>query len=121
MLIFYQMDWSNELVLSFLEHYKCYDVIWDPNHPEHKNKSSVIDAWELLRKEMGTDMTVADLKRKKDALMATYRTLIKKIQIAKDNGDGQYKPSWFCYSTMNTFLHNIYKPKFATDYNGVSF
>jgi hypothetical protein len=36
-------DWSNELVLEFLELYQPEPTIYDPKHPAHKNKMKVND------------------------------------------------------------------------------
>jgi hypothetical protein len=34
------MEWTQESVIEFIEHYKRKEVIWDPKHPKHFNPSN---------------------------------------------------------------------------------
>jgi hypothetical protein len=75
------MSWSNALILEFVSIYEGYPIIWDPKHVGHKNE--VADAWEEIHKKMSTPVSVTDLKKKRDALMATYRSIKHKILASK--------------------------------------
>jgi hypothetical protein len=57
-------DWSNELVLEFLELYQAEPTIYDPKHPAHKNKMKVNDAWMRIKRALSVDFSVAEIKKK---------------------------------------------------------
>lgn len=69
-------EWSNTLTLEFLEHYQNEPVVWDPMHVHHKDKKNINDAWLRLSEIM--QLPVAELKKKKESLMATFRGHLRK-------------------------------------------
>jgi hypothetical protein len=58
-------DWSNELVLELLELYQAEPAIYDPKHPAHKNKMKVNDAWMRIKRALGVDVSVAEIKKER--------------------------------------------------------
>ncbi|KAL3278597.1 hypothetical protein HHI36_016139 [Cryptolaemus montrouzieri] len=99
------ISWSNDRELTLLQCYQAEPVIWHPHHKEHKNKNKVNDAWMRISAIM--DVPVADLKKKKDSLMSSYRTYKKKIKdsiISSADARDIYKPIWFAYEIMDSFL-----------------
>jgi hypothetical protein len=99
------IEWSNDRELMFLECYQGEPVLWQAQHADHKKKNKIHDAWMRISVIMG--IPVPDLKRKKDSLMSSYRTYRKKVKDATHSGassDEVYKPIWFAYETMNSFL-----------------
>jgi len=48
----WEMGWTQENVIEFIELYKRKEIIWDPKHRMHFNKSRKQDAWEELGREM---------------------------------------------------------------------
>lgn len=108
------MEWSNEQTLRFMEYYRNERVIWDPKHLEHKIRNKVYDAWCRIAAEMGNNVTVDVLKKKKDSVMASYRTYAKRVRISKKSGAGSddvFKPTWFLYDVMHQFLATTTKPR----------
>lgn len=102
--------WSNELEYEFLEKYHNEPVLWDPSHPQHKNKQSVNDAWERINQQMNIGTSIEDLKKKRESLMATYRGHKRKIQQSLQSGAGSdmvYQPIWFAFQYMNSFLGDV--------------
>lgn len=100
-------EWSNELTLEFIEHYEKHPILWNPNHAGHKNRNWLNDAWLKISKEMSVEMPVTVLKKKKESLMSTYRTLKKKVNDTHTTGSGSqdvYNPSWFAYSAIDKFI-----------------
>lgn len=95
------MKWSNELILEFIHVYEKHPIIWDPDHPEHKNRKSHIDTWNSIGNQMSVDIPVEVLKKKKECLMATYRALKRK---KTDN-----KPTWHAFEAMDRFLAKVRK------------
>lgn len=105
------MEWSNELILEFLDLYKNEPVIWNPSHNLNKNRNDHHDAWKRIQEQLldRTNVTcsINDLKKKKDSLMASYRTCLNKVKKGSETGNGAdevYKPSWFAYDKMDNFL-----------------
>ncbi len=70
--------WNNEIQLNFLEFYQRELVLWDPKHPSHKKKQVLHDAWNRISEALHTP--IPELKKKKDSLMATYRSHKRKIK-----------------------------------------
>ncbi|CAH1998796.1 unnamed protein product [Acanthoscelides obtectus] len=105
------MDWSNEIVLEFLEAYRSEPCIWDPQNIQYKNRNALSEAWERIRQSLSVNFTVQDLKRKKESLMATFRCLLKKKYSIKSGAgpDEVYTPGWFAYNLMESFLGPVYK------------
>lgn len=105
-------NWTNEAILEFLSIYEKYAVIWDSENMNHRNRNIVNDAWNEIQREFSMECTVDILKKKKESLMSTYRTLKKKVVASERSGAGQddlYKPSWFAFSFMDGFLKNVGK------------
>lgn len=53
------------------------------------------------------DIPVEDFKKKRDSLMATYRGHKRKIKASIHSGasaDSVYKPIWFAFECMDSFL-----------------
>lgn len=94
------MEWDNSFTLQFKSLYEKEEAIWNPRDPNHKNKLKVADAWENICKSLSKDISVVELKKKKESLMSTYRNLYQKVLQSKKSGAGSdevYKPTWFCF------------------------
>jgi len=103
-------DWSNEFTLKFLELYQNEPVIWDPMHLYHKDRKQINDAWVRLSRQL--ECPVTELKKKKDSLMATFRGHLRKKKASIRSGAGVndiYKPIWFAYEYMESFLSPVYE------------
>lgn len=108
------MEWPNELVLEFLEYYENEPVIWNPSLDTHKNRNELYDAWKRIENKMGNKFSVTELKKKKDSLMASFRTCLKKVKDSCKSGAGTsdiYKPNWFAYAAMERFLRDKNQPR----------
>uniref|UniRef100_A0A0A9ZI48 Calmodulin-binding transcription activator 3 n=1 Tax=Lygus hesperus TaxID=30085 RepID=A0A0A9ZI48_LYGHE len=104
------MEWTDELTLEFLHLYAKEPVIWHPLHPDHKDRNIIHDGWKRIQSKLGNNCSVSDLKRKRENLMATYRKCVKKVETSCGTNE-RYKPEWFAFETMESFLHTIYIPK----------
>lgn len=103
------MEWSNETVLQFLDFYEQESLIWNASDSDHKNRNLIFDAWKRIEKNMGGKYSVTELKKKKDSLMASFRACSNKIKESTKSGAGRddiYKPNWFAYERMASFLQN---------------
>ncbi|CAD0204943.1 unnamed protein product [Chrysodeixis includens] len=102
------MSWNNESELNFIEIYQMEPVLWDPQHKFHRDKKCLHDAWIRINEQTG--YTVPKLKKKRDSLMATYRSHLRKIKNSFKSGAGLdevYKPVWFAFNLMNSFLEQL--------------
>lgn len=105
------MEWTNKTVMAFLEGYQAEPCIWDPQHPHHRNRNKVGDAWQRLHDALGLNCSVNDLKKKKDSLMSSFRMLLNKKKKCIKSGMGAdelFKPNWFAFQTMEKFLAPVY-------------
>lgn len=100
------MAWSNEVIMEFLDLYEGEPSIWNPQNGGHKDRNKVYEAWKRIQGSFSVECSLSELKRKKENLMATYRKLALKVKSKE-----LYKPEWFAYEKMASFLHNIYTPR----------
>lgn len=108
------MEWSNENVLEFLDLYENEVIIWNAGHIDHKNRNLIYDAWKRIESKMGGKYSVAELKKKKESLMASFRACQNKVKESTKSGAGIeeiYKPNWFAYEKMISFLKNNNRPR----------
>lgn len=106
------MEWTNELVLEFLELYEEEPAIWNSSYIQHKNRNDLYDAWLRIKNKLSTPCSISDLK--KESLMSSFRTCLKRVQESSKSGAGAsdiYKPTWFVFETMTRFLRNKDEPK----------
>ncbi|CAH2101071.1 unnamed protein product [Euphydryas editha] len=102
-------DWSAPTILTFLEAYQNEPCLWNSKDADHKNWQKVNDAWTRLSIIM--NKSVKELKTKKEILMATFRRHLKKKNDSIRSGAGSddvYKPIWFAYDLMDSFLGPVY-------------
>lgn len=96
--------------LQFLEYYQAEPILWDPKQKDHKNKLKIHDAWMRLSEIM--EISVPDLKKKRDSLLSSYRSYKTKVKRSLSSGagvDDVYKPVWFAYELMDSFLSDTTK------------
>ncbi len=90
-------------------------MLWDPKHPNHIDRIDVNDAWGRISEML--NIPVADLKKKKNSLMAKLRMHRRKIKAFQATGSGAddiNKPIWFAFDLMNSFLGEGLIHKFET-------
>ncbi|XP_041972432.1 uncharacterized protein LOC121728338 [Aricia agestis] len=103
------MDWSNEIILKFIQAYGEYPCLWDPTHPHRTNRFRRTEAWHAIKKELGDVCTVDDLRKKKESLMTSYRFYKSKVMKSEPDARARFEPTWFAYSAMDAFLGWIYE------------
>lgn len=103
-------DWTNEISIKFVELYKSEDILWNPKHRDYKDKSKMNDAWCRISKIL--NISIDDLKKKKNSIMATFRGHLRKKKASIKSGASQndiYRPIWFLYNQMESFLGKLYE------------
>lgn len=99
-----------------MEIYQTEPVLWDPSHRFHKDKKHLHDAWVRISEQV--ELSVPELKKKRDSMMATYRGHLRKIKNSQKSGAGAeavYRPIWFAFDLMNSFLQQLYECKKTTN------
>lgn len=100
------MSWTNEMSFEFLTLYKQEPILWNPKYPNAQNRKAVKDAWSRIQSSISIEISITDLKKKKESLMTSYRSNVKK----KFGTGGKYNIQWFAFDMMNSFLADIYSP-----------
>lgn len=108
----FKMEWPNSVSLEFLELYKNEPVIWNPQHSSYKDRNLINEAWKRIEQSISVETSVMELKGKKESLMATFRKVSNKVKVSDDD----YRPPWFAYEFMDSFLNGIYTPRQSTTY-----
>ncbi|KAB7498614.1 hypothetical protein Anas_02881 [Armadillidium nasatum] len=68
-----------KVIKKFLDIYQSEPQILDPDHPLHKNKYEVYDGWIRIKEKMKIEVSIQDLKKKLESLMAASRTHMRKV------------------------------------------
>jgi len=101
-------DWTNEISIKFVELYQTEEILWNAKHRNHKDKAKMNDAWCRISKIL--NISIEDLKNKKNSIMATFRGHLRKKKASIKSGAGQndiYRPIWFLYDQMESFLGKL--------------
>ncbi|XP_039297249.1 uncharacterized protein LOC120354333 [Nilaparvata lugens] len=102
------MEWTNEIVIEFLDLYEQEPIIWNPVNEEHKDRNKVYDAWKRIQSNFSIECSLKELKKKKENLMATYRKLSAKVKKTSKTGSVTfqvYHHSTYFYTSQN--LHQL--------------
>ena len=108
-------EWSNELVLQFLELYAAEPVLYDPKHPYYKQKKMTNNAWHRIQENFDVAIPMSEIKKKKDSLMASFRYQMRRRKEAVAAGETPIKISWFAFDFMYGFLGQIYENETVED------
>lgn len=74
----------------------------------HLHLLQVNDAWTRIADQM--QVPVAELKKKRDTLLAAFRLNHKKVVASLKSGAGEnevYKPIWIFYDVLAAFMTNV--------------
>jgi len=82
------MEWSNELILEFLDLYEQEPCIWNPKHPHHKIRNSIHDSWENISKNLSSTFSISELKKKKRFIDGYIQKTFKQSKSKQKNGFG---------------------------------
>ncbi|XP_063534934.1 uncharacterized protein LOC134744916 [Cydia strobilella] len=108
------MDWSTENIIEFLELLQTEPSIWNHRAKIHRNRTLVSEAWNRIQNNFSLSCPVQELKRKRNSLLTQYRDILRRIKESQQkasDGDGHelYKPSWFAFDVMNSYLSHLYE------------
>nr|CAI5831552.1 unnamed protein product [Callosobruchus analis] len=81
---------------------------------ENEPMNKVADGWTNIQKQFSVECLVAELKKKKESLMAMFRQLLNKVKSSLKSGAGMddiFKSSCCVYETMANFLQPVYSAR----------
>lgn len=108
------VKWDGNKIISFLNVYEKYDILWNIKLKDHMNKSRRDTAFERLLKELqesgfeNIDMNI--LKTKIKTIKTVYRQEVNKIVKSKKSGSGTddlYKPKLMWFARADSFLQSM--------------
>lgn len=106
------MEMSSDEVFQFLDLFEKENLLWNPKNPLNKNRGEVQNSWARIHAAFPVECSITELKRKRDALMATFRPLLRRVKASLNNGsEDVFKPTWYAYERMAKFLIPIYDGK----------
>jgi len=111
-----ESEWSNNRVLALIENIKEYPCLWNAKDEEYKNKNKKLDCLKCL--SVKYQCSPDDVKKKWANLLQVYRACRRKIKCSTKSGIEQndvYKPTWFAFNCMNSFMVDVYVPHGISD------
>jgi hypothetical protein len=98
------MEWSEDLVLQFIEAYRDRPVLWDVRHKFFKIKNKRNDAWEELATLFNTNRYEA--KKKINSLLASFRRERRKSICATSvaGADEVCQSKWFAFKSLQFLI-----------------
>ncbi|XP_028167183.1 uncharacterized protein LOC114357658 [Ostrinia furnacalis] len=110
-----QMEWDEEVTLKLIQLYQEKELLWNPNHSDHKSRPKRYEAWNEIAIILKTNVT--EVERKIKNLTSQYYRERKKTVKSRKTGastDCVYKSKWFAYKYFN-FLLTKNKPAGTND------
>lgn len=96
------------MVIEFIELMQGEPCLWK-TRKNNVSRNLVRAAWFRIKNGFSVPVTIEDLKRKKNCLLAQYRDYKRKIKKSINSGSEEiYRPSWFAFDSMNSFLGAVY-------------
>ncbi|XP_066600793.1 uncharacterized protein [Prorops nasuta] len=104
-------EWNREKVISFIEEYREFPELWDPQNKDYYLKNKKHDAWQQIATNLQCEINVA--KNKMKSLLSSFRrerTKIKSTMFTGQEGRKDvYISTWFAFKSFS-FLLDKNKP-----------
>lgn len=98
---------------KLIESYRNLRCLWNPKHPDYKNRMKKRNSLEELAKSF--NVPAAEVERKLNNLNSQHRRERRKYKEYKQSGACQhFQSQWFAYNLM-TFLEDKSKPTSGSD------
>ncbi|KAI4468047.1 hypothetical protein MML48_2g00001562 [Holotrichia oblita] len=109
------MKWNSNQIITFLNIYEKYTILWDIRDKDYKNSLKRANAFDQFLKELIAiegfgDVNLDVLKTKLKTIKTVYRQELNKCIKSKKSGSGTddvYKPKLIWFATANEFLKNV--------------
>lgn len=97
------MEWNKCTVLSFIESYRSYDLLWDSNHPDYKDRDKRRHAMVELATSYNADRS--DIEKKIRNLQSQFGRELRLIKEYEQAGK-TYNSKWFAFKNL-VFLDSM--------------
>lgn len=54
------MEWSNEVIMKFLDMYKREPAKWNPQNKQNKNRNYVYDSWRRIQTQISVERIIKE-------------------------------------------------------------
>lgn len=105
--------WNNENIITFLETYEKYDVLWNIENEKYRNRNARDEGMKKLVKELNSKGMVVDIeeiRKRIKTIKTVYSQELMKIEKSKNSGRGRdqiYKPKLVWFETADRYLRNV--------------
>ncbi|XP_055856298.1 uncharacterized protein LOC129919450 [Episyrphus balteatus] len=96
-----RVEWSRNTILEFIEDYRSFNVLWDPNTKGYHIKQVKYEALRQLSRKYGTEVRV--IRSKIKSLRSSFHREHGKVISGKRRGVN-YQPMWFAYEAIRFIL-----------------
>lgn len=96
-----RVEWSRITILDFIEDYRSFNVLWDPNTKGYHIKQVKYEALKQLSRKYGTEVRV--IRSKIKSLRSSFHREHGKVISGKRRGVN-YQPTWFAYEAIRFIL-----------------
>ncbi|XP_075986795.1 uncharacterized protein LOC142983689 [Anticarsia gemmatalis] len=92
------LNWSNEIILNFINDISRYPELWDAETPDYRSKKKRKERWHEIAVKYA--VTTGDAQKKFKSLR-TYAKNEEKKTLSKGEDGKRVKSSWFAYDAMS--------------------
>lgn len=96
-----RVEWSRNTILEFIEDYRGFRVLWDPNTKGYHIKQIKYEALKKLSRKYGTEVRI--IRSKIKSLRSSFHREHGKVISGKRRGIN-YQPMWFAYEAIRFIL-----------------
>ncbi|XP_055907855.1 uncharacterized protein LOC129942805 [Eupeodes corollae] len=96
-----RVEWSRNTILEFIEDYRGFNVLWDPNTKGYHIKQVKYEALKNLSRKYSTEVRV--IRSKIKSLRSSFHREHGKVISGKRRGVN-YQPMWFAYEAIRFIL-----------------
>lgn len=104
------VDWTQDLTLQLIGHFREQEHLWDLKHPEYTNRELRKNTWAAIGAKL--NISRSEIERKCHALRLQFYRERRKQLISEKYGmecDDTYTSDWKYYKDMQ-FLSDYYEP-----------
>ncbi|XP_069696487.1 uncharacterized protein [Periplaneta americana] len=94
------MEWTNQQVLTLIEAYRSYPMLWDPKDPDYKNRIKKKNALASIAQTV--QRSPGEVERKLHNIKGQFQRERMKLQRYKASGEVEYsqQTKWFAYKHL---------------------
>ena len=104
----WQIDWSTEKVKKLIDLYRDYELLWNPKHPQYKNRVVRFTAWKDMAKKLRCQPI--ETEKKMNSLRVQFFREYQRITTSKKSSSNNvYQSTWPLFEFLK-FLADTQPP-----------